>query len=554
MNQTENTDLHDIENSVNHHEEDPVNAIEVSSSDETHHSEKDSVVIAPAIASLLQEIDQLTHLEAKLQKSIEFMEGVLSQGKTPNFKHFWQARDISLKLFKEHISPSARATLWNKYSELSKEARRLKELLDEQSSFASEQIDLAIQALEAEITRIKEDDSLPPQLAITSKAIEKNYAFYAKTQHILDLLNTQASRINALRKELIRTEMRVKKKNQFFQRLSAAGDKVFPQRKALIQELSKQFLTDIDQFVTTHFSKETPDAPCYFLRDEIKALQSIAKVLTLNSQAFVQSRSRLSECWDKVKEFDKERKKERSQQKTIFKQNLDEILKQIEGVAQEMEESKLSSAEAQQRLNQISKHMRDVELGREEVSLLREKLEAIRKPILDKVKQEEQQREEVENERVRQKLKRHTDLKEEVQALIQRAPSLDPEGIIELRDALNAKIQASTLTKGEKQEAERLLKTLRDLIVEKKEQALLSLPEGDRQQLQQLRELLGQRKERRQEIKNQIEVLRKAKGSSGLDFEKAMEFSTQLNDEKERLDKINIGIDEIEEKIAHLEA
>lgn len=70
--------------------------------------------------------------------------------------------------------------------------------------------------------------------------------------------------------------------------------------------------------------------------------------------------------------------------------------------------------------------------------------------------------------------------------------------------------------------------------------------------MQQLKEVLKQRKERRQGIKAQIDALRKSSGVSGLDFEQAMNFNAQVEAEKERLEKINQGILEIEQKIAQL--
>src|SRR5262249_4301894 len=67
--------------------------------------------------------------EDKLQLAIDFMEASLAQGGTPHFRSFWEARRLCLPLFKENISPVLRSQLWTKYSEFSKEARRLKEIL-----------------------------------------------------------------------------------------------------------------------------------------------------------------------------------------------------------------------------------------------------------------------------------------------------------------------------------------------------------------------------------------------------------------------------------------
>lgn len=94
--------------------------------------------------------------DLKLQVIIEKMEAALSQGGTPNFKLFWDLRKICLEIFKENVTPVQRAVSWNKYRELSKEAKKLKDLFDEQSAFAVEQIDIAVKALEADLETFEE--------------------------------------------------------------------------------------------------------------------------------------------------------------------------------------------------------------------------------------------------------------------------------------------------------------------------------------------------------------------------------------------------------------
>ncbi len=572
MSQQEN--LHSSEENSQHSQngilENPFDSVpEIENSDvkniaeplEDASSEKETkIILTPAVEAFAKEIEALATPEERLERSILFLEQILTQNSPPHFKDFWQARDISIRLFKEQISPTVRAALWIKYSELSKEARRLKEQFDEQSAFASEQIDIAVKALEADLIKFEKpkdpseasSEASLEQYSFKSEALAKNLPFYKNNQHQLDLLNTYASRINSLRKELIRTEMRVRKKNQFFQRLSHAGDQVFPKRKQLIQDISSQFNDDVEAFINANFNRPVPSAPCFVLREEIKLLQNTAKLLTLSSPVFAQTRMRLSECWDKIKEFDKERKKERAQQKNAFQQNKDELLQKLDAIASEKGSGQLNSADAIQRLNAISKQMRDVELGRDEVKILKDRLEEIRVPILDEIKNEEKTRQDHEQERVRQKQQRLIDLKHEVQAFIQDVGKWDLEKLLADRDALLEKIASAPMPNHEKAELERSLKSLRDVIAEKKEQALLSLPEGDRHALGQLKQLLQQRKERRQEIKDQIESLRRASGVSGLDFGRAMEYNAQLKEEKERLEKINSGIEEIREKIAQL--
>jgi hypothetical protein len=502
----------------------------------------------------LQDLDKLPDYESKLQLAIDFMEASLAQGGTPHFKNFWEARNLCLQIFKENIAPAVRMILWTKYNDLSKEARRLKDILDEQSAFAVEQIEMAVKALETDIANFGEHIEKMPKLdfQLNSLALEKTLPFYEKLQKELNLLNTQASRINSMRKELIRTEMRVRQKNKFFQRLSEAGDKVFPKRKELIKEISQHFIQDVDSFIAHHFGKEDFDDSLFLLREEIKTLQNIAKTLTLNTHSFTHTRMRLSECWDRIKNEDKERKKERALQKSTFKKNFDESLQKLQEFKQKYETEGLSTAEAFKQLEELVDQIRRLEYSRDEQKSLKAEVQAIRKPIQEKIKEQENARLNQDQEREKQRRQKIIDLKQQVEELLKNKEGLDADNLEAQRDTLVNLANSYNMSKAEKLEIERQLKPLRDLISEKRESSLLALSDDDRQSLQQLKEVLKQRKERRQEIKTQIDALRKMSGSSGLDFEQAMNFNAQAAAEKERLEKINQGIEEIEQKIAQL--
>lgn len=509
----------------------------------------------PHLDAFMKELDHLSLPEAKVRHALAFMENSLSQSGTPHFKSFWDVRNICLQLFKENLPPALRAQFWAKYSELSKEARRLKELLDEQSSFAAEQIEIAITALENEIAQFDEQVNKTeiPDLGGLPKLLLAKKAFYENTQRRLNLLNVQASRINALRKELIKTEMRVRQKNKFFQRLSAAGDKIFPLRKDLIKDVSAAFSEDVEAFLAQSFGENFHEA-LFVLREEIKNLQGIAKILTLNTHAFTHTRLSLSECWDKIKNAEKERKKERAQQKVIFKQNFDAVKEKIEECKKRYEEGALSDDQAQKQLEEISKYMRQIELGREEVRPLRDELSNVRNLVLEKAKAQEEVRAQQEHEREKHRKAKVDELKEEMSTLSQRLGSFNAQELVEIRDEFIEKVQTSSLNKFERQEIERVFKPIRnaiaDALSEKEEQALMSLSDDDRHAIEQLKEALKQRKERRQEIKD---ALRKAGSASGLDFEKAMSNRELVNQEKERLEKINQGIKEIEDRIYELQ-
>lgn len=498
-----------------------------------------------------QAFEEQTDPEIKLQLAVDFMESSLAQGGTPHFRSFWEARRLCLGLFKESINPALRSYLWGKYSELSKEARRLKDILDEQSAFAVEQIEIAIQALEKEINALEEScaESALSEPLIFPEALKEKQDAYQRLQYRLNMLNAQAARINALRKELLKIDMRVKFKSKFFQRLSSAGDKVFPKRKELIKELSHLFSDDVEQFIKDHFKEKEVRESFFILREEIKTFQGLAKALTINTHAFTTTRTVLSECWNDVKSQEKEKKKERLQQREAFKENSDQVEQQIQALKELIEKGEESPAELQNKINSLSFSMRQVQLGRNEVKVLRGALNELRKIVQDKVKAEENIQLRQAEEQNRQRVERYKAFKEQVENLLYSNDELEADQLVEKRDALLENIHSSPLAKGEKQEFERMMKPLRDIIADKKEKALLALSDDDRHALKQLQSILEQRNARRQEIKTHLEHLRKGAGSSGLDFEKAITLTNQINEEKERLEKSNRSIDEIEKRI-----
>lgn len=502
-----------------------------------------------AFEEFVAQLESQPSPEEKLQLVIEMMRSSISQGGSPNFKNFWEARKLCLPLFKENIPQVLRSPLWEAYVELSKEARRLKEILDEQSSFAVEQIEMAIAALEKEIADLKERVE-PMHGLMIPQAFEAHENYYRTAQGELNVLNAQASRINALRKELIKTEMRVRQKNNLFQRLSSVGDHVFPRRKELIKEVSIRFVQDTDTFVKEYFSKEIAHDLLFHLRDQIKILQGLAKELTLNTVSFTKTRHQLSECWDKLKVEEKELKKERAQQRVAFRQNADALMGKIKECQGAFSEGTLTTNDAQSHLDEIISTMRHTELGRDEVKALRDEIGSVRQSLQAKMKEEEERRHHHEQEKDRQKKEKIKGLKDRIQDLLKGQEGFDADQLASEREALLADVQQTGISKLERQELERLMKPLKDMITEKKEKSVLALSADDQASLEQFQSVLNQRLARRQEIKNQLEILRKAAGSSGFDFEKAMSYQAQIEEEKERLEKINQGIKEIQNKIS----
>lgn len=501
---------------------------------------------------LNERIDSLGQPEEKLKALMEFMEAKLSTSSAPQFKPFWEAREKCIELFKQVENPMVRSQLWSKYSDLSKEARRLKELLDEESAFNIEQIELAIQALEAELGGLDEAINNAPSVELPAvHAIHADYSMFEAVQRELNFLNAYASRIHALRKELIKTEMRIKVKNKFFERLSTLGDALFPRRKTLIDEVSSKFEEDVKLFVEKYFKDGNNESP-FFLKDEIKGLQGIAKILTLSTHAFKETRLVLSECWDKLKVQEKEHKKVKAELKEQFKANCQMLMEKLAGIKAKYEAKELTVNHANEELNHFQQEMRNTELGRDEVKALREEVANVRDVVEASLREEEEERNRQELIREQERKERVLNFKNQILELINSASGLDVVKIQERQLEIQTEILASNLNRHEKQELEKGFKPLKEILADKQEEKLLNLSADDREALTSLTEVLTQRKLRRQEVKDKLDEIRKKAGSSNLDFSKQIAMNEQIQEEKERLEKLNEGIKEIEVKISKL--
>ncbi|MBS0655703.1 MAG: hypothetical protein JSR46_07995, partial [Verrucomicrobia bacterium] len=142
---------------------------------EDHHS-----VPSPRVQELEAAIKSHEEPERKLEAVIAFMEHVLTQDKVIHFKDFWDARKLCLDLFKENVNPTSRVAFWAKYSELCRMARELKDILNEQSAFAVEQIEIAVASVEREVQHLPEllEKMAPVDFGVRCFTIEEHYNEY----------------------------------------------------------------------------------------------------------------------------------------------------------------------------------------------------------------------------------------------------------------------------------------------------------------------------------------------------------------------------------------
>ncbi len=513
-------------------------------------------VLSEAVQSLIKRIEGIGTPEEKIRIALDFMKNSLSHTGTPRFKDFWDVRAHCLPLFKTTMNQAQRAELWSAYVEISMEARRLKEILDEQAAFAAEQIELAITSLEKDLSNyehlIMQVDL--PQMVEKSTALKNKQTLYQGLQRELNLLNALSARVNSLRKEVIKTDMRVKIRAKFFDRLSVLGDQIFPRRKELIKTISEQFVIDIEQFVKDYFGDEESrtGTPYYLLREEIKVLQGIAKGLTLSTHAFNTTRQQLSQCWDRLREWDKKRKEELSQKKQASQENVSVVKEKIAAMAQTLQESQMTLAKANEEAKTLYEFMRSVDLSREDVVALKNEVRDLIQPFVDQERAAEQERHKEVQDREQRKKETIQNLLDQFQKLETLMETSAIEEVLEKKAQIEEAFAKEAPGKVERMRFDALQRRARDLIADKKASKLLNLSESDAEALEQLKAALNERITMRDEIRATLENYRKSLGSSGFDFEKAMSIREMIDTDKQRLAKLNVSIQELEEKIDEL--
>lgn len=503
-----------------------------------------------AVQDFFKRIEECDTFEDKIKCAIAFMEAALSHNHMPRFRDFWEVRKKLISYFKDDkLAPDARLSLWNQTVELSKEAHRLKAVFNEQSAFTAEQIDLAIQALEKDVLSVDAQMNLSVQIEFPeiASSLAHKIDYYRSIQAELQLLNAYAARVHSLRKEIIKTDMRIRAKNQLFQKLSSTGENVFPRRKELIKQISHSFTEDIQKFISNHFKGNNFHRPLFFLRDEIKALQGLAKLLTLNTTAFTETRALLSECWDKIKNAEKEKKKAHVQQKVAWKLHAEQCNEKLEKFEENFEE--LPLAKGRENLNEIFSFIKSQTVSYDDMKHLRAKVESFRHKIQDKAKIEEKERQSKAELYEQQKLEKFINFKNQITSLIEQVNQLDTDHLCTQREILISQMPSLSFSKQHRQELELILKTLRDVIDDKKERALLALPANERESIERIHLVLREKKAKRQEIEEQLKAYKKASVASGLNFEQAMKYDELIRSEKEILQRMNEGIQDLEDKL-----
>lgn len=505
-----------------------------------------------AYQALLEKLSGEAPVEQKIGEALEFMEGFLGQRGDHLFKEFWEVRRRCGDLFKLNVNAAVRPTLWDKFSELSREGRRLRELFVEQAAFAVEQIEIAVKALEAELDDAEGTLQKLPEVVIKEVpgAIAPKHELYNEMQRKLSILNAQAARIDVLRGELMKTEMRVRDKNKFFERLSAAGDKVFPIRKELIKEISTQFITDVDHYIESYQS-DLSKASIFALREEIKAWQTFAKQITLNSHAFTHSRRHLSRCWDTLKEFEKERRHQRLQERSIYKENADAFASELEELERKAKDNAVIGHALLEACQNVQQRMRKTELDRESVQTLKARLETLRSSALAQEKAEQQERSREEQHRQQQRREKVQQYREQIASLMKSIGEVsDLEALSDQYQQIVHAVDQEHFSRHERQDLEKSFREMRAALALQKDRRLFALTGGSDEgslDIAVLQTDIEKLQKHRQQIKHQLKGLKATSAAS--DFAKALEINEQIQQLQERLENTDAALHDLQSKL-----
>lgn len=215
-------------------------------------------------------------------------------------------------------------------------------------------------------------------------------------------------------------------------------------------------------------------------------------------------------------------------------------------------EERMTSDEGLVELNSIQHAMRQVSLVKQDVITLKDLMAQVSQPMHQQKQLQQQQRRQQEEAVELERKQKVQDYQQEIQSFLQSISTQDLGALQEQYTALRQRLNGLVCQKSERHVLDALFKQIKDALMEKQEAAVLNLPDESRQLLEELNQILQVRKDRRREIKLQLDDYRKMLAGSSLDLEKVMLTQELVDQEKEALEKCDASIVEIEKKIQDL--
>lgn len=495
--------------------------------------------------SFFEKIDSASSTEEGIRMCLSEMKLFLSEKEVSDFEIFWKMRQKCLELFKKKIPSRSRTLLWSEFIFLSDEMRKIKEVFNEEASFAFEQIELAVEAFSLDMEQVDQKISESPPIFFPDNVrVMKGLrnSFVTKQQE-LDFMSYMVDRLNSLRKELIHTQVRARFKSRLFAELSKLGDNIFPRRRKMILSLSEDFFERVRAFKIDKFHLHDS-------KEEIKALQALARSLTINAKVFNEVRDILSGFWDQIKEYERHRHEKKAKDRESFKKSLEILTPKIQLLTIQCRDSEIDLAKAREVRSTILAEMRELPLVPKDVKFLKKSLEEALEPLEKKQIEELKKKKELELLAFEEKEKSQKELMNSLSELLDRAELLDFDVLVEKWEFFVEREKLIAFEGIEKEKVNDRLDAVHDCIQEKLWQSLKE--DQKKEKNLQIHALLDERHKTRRNLKKELENLRKTVGKSGLSLENSLFYQETIKEKKYRLGVIETIIEEIEEKLFDL--
>lgn len=472
------------------------------------------------VEKIQQKLEACRRPEEKLTLLLDSCREMLSQEKEAKLSLFWKVRSLCFPLFDE-VHPAVRSQFWSQLWEVTNEAKALRNYLNEQVNFTKAQIELALTSLEEAMNSYEES-------APSSKlsAIEE----IRTCQGLITNLKQLAKGIHTLRLELIQAPIRTRAREELFRRIAALGDRVFPYRSRLVDEMSTRFMSMVDRFVQLHFAKG-PSGNLFGLQEEIKSLQSLFRELTLRSDAFSQAQERLNQCWDQIKEARRQKKREHEKEEALAQSEL-------KGLKTKLEELLASSRAPRVQLKELKSLAGSLQFGQSpenhpEKQPVKQLLSQANQKIQARIQQEKKSSAEA----------LHT-LQEKIAQLM--GEEGDVDSLVQEKEACI--VQMASLLPEHQQELAPSLEGLTEAIEVVSEKKLILLPcDDDPTRADALQQALQRRCDQRLQCQEHLKQLNRKKRAGGLSMEQALHIEAKIERVGSQLVEIEGAIQSFED-------
>lgn len=459
-----------------------------------------------SVDDYVKELSKLEQADERIAKMLEYMKLQLSHGEIHPLSRFWKMRKFCLDNFKCTIAVSQRLKLWKDYCVVIDEIVKLKQVIDEKSSYEKEQIEEALLSIASDLEGVDQLIEKETEISVPkSPCVQKHATFYKSTQKELSIYSSYAKRLNSLKKEILALDISFKKKQEILDQIHVLADKVFPKKRDLLGLMSTTYASHIQIFVRINFSDSEFKSPIFHLKEQIKQLQNFAKVISLNVDAFSKTREQLSNCWDKIKVYEKKQKKDKEEKKEQSNRIFAGLKEKIEKLKQE--KPSLDPSKFNDKVKQLNSLIQREDFIKFQRKQLTDELAAIdgAGALSDNKSQQDSQA---------------FNLQRELHSILEKAPNWDYQATNgKLKDILN-QYDSSQVTDSQHIKIERAIYALYEALGRK-------LIEEIKDRID-FEELSSQIKEFKNSIKESIEGYRKALSGSNQSIEKAIVFNELL--------------------------